>query len=106
MDAVEVESGSRQRSSPKLCSTELLNYDRNSIMNIDPILAELRKQRTLLKDQLARAEKAIEVLSGLSLGAAGKPAGKKRKMSAAARAKIAAYQRARWAKINAAKKKG
>jgi hypothetical protein len=70
-------------------------------MNTDTIVAELRKQRKNLKDQLSRTEKAIAALSGLSVGPVGKP--KRRKMSAAARAKIAAFQKARWAKLRAAK---
>jgi hypothetical protein len=74
-------------------------------MNTDTIVAELRKQRNHLKDQLARTEKAIAALSGLSLGPAAKHVARKWKMSAAARAKIAAFQKARWAKIKAAKKK-
>jgi hypothetical protein len=75
-------------------------------MNTDIIVAELRKQRNHLKDQLAQTEKAIAALSALSPGLAAKPARRRWKMSAAARARIASFQKARWAKIRAAKKKG
>jgi hypothetical protein len=59
-----------------------------------------RAQRDL--EKLSVAIKALESLEG-SVAATGetKP---KRKMSAAARARIAAFQRARWAKIKAQKK--
>jgi hypothetical protein len=63
------------------------------------IISQLRKQATQLKNQLARTEAAIEALTGLG-GSVGKGR-RKRKMSAAARAKIGAAQRARWKKWKA-----
>ena len=50
------------------------------------IVSQLRKQAAHLKDQLARTEAAIEALTGYA-SSVGK-VGRKRKMSAAARAKI------------------
>ncbi|MFO1485239.1 MAG: hypothetical protein U1F71_17900 [Verrucomicrobiaceae bacterium] len=47
-----------------------------------------------------------ELASLLGESSSGKPAKKKRKMSAAARKRIADAQRARWAKQKAAEKKG
>jgi hypothetical protein len=67
------------------------------------IVSQLRKQAKHLKNQLARTEAAIEALTGRG-GAVGK-GGRKRKMSAGARAKIAAAMRARWKKWKAAKGK-
>jgi hypothetical protein len=71
-------------------------------MNTKSIISQLRKQSRHLKDQLARTEAAIEALTGQ--GGAGDKGGRKRKMSAAARAKIAAAMRARWKKWKSAKK--
>ena len=72
-------------------------------MNTNSIVTQLRKQVAHLKSQLARTEAAIEALTGRG-GVVGK-GGRKRKMSAAARAKIGAVQRARWKKWKASKKK-
>jgi len=59
-----------------------------------------RAQRDL--EKLSLAIKALEQLGG-RVAVAGETKAK-RKMSAAARARIAAFQRARWAKIKAQKK--
>lgn len=66
-------------------------------------MADLGAVLAQLKVERAKLDKAIAVLSGLN----GKPSGGggKRKLSAAARARIAAAQRARWAKFNAKKGK-
>jgi hypothetical protein len=56
-----------------------------------------------LVDQRDRLNRAIEALGGIASGSSGRK-GKKRILSAAARQKIAAAQRARWAKYRAAKK--
>jgi hypothetical protein len=69
-------------------------------MNTENILVELRKQKSHLSNQLGRVDKAILALTGLSGGLANS-APKKRHMSAAARRKIGAAQRARWAKQKA-----
>jgi len=63
----------------------------------------LRQSLTTEKAKLEARLGAINHALGGALKAAGKPA-KKKKFSAAARAAIAAAQRARWAKIKAAKK--
>ena len=72
-------------------------------MNTNSIVSQLRKHAAHLKNQLACTEAAIEALTGQG-GAVGK-GGRKRRMSAADRAKIGAAQRARWKKWKAAKKK-
>jgi len=71
-------------------------------MNVPEILAELR-------EQLIRVDSAISALErvhGTSHRGPGRPKGKRRTMSAEARAKIGAAQRARWAKQKRAAKKG
>ena len=55
-----------------------------------------------LKAERAKLDRAIEALSGLTGKAGG--GGGKRKLSAEARARIAAAQRARWAKFKKEKK--
>ena len=72
-------------------------------MNPNTIVFQLRKQATHLKDQLSRTEKAIELLTGHASSVGN--GRRKRKMSAAARAKIGAAQRARWKKWKAGKGK-
>lgn len=52
-----------------------------------------------IKDKLAALEKQLAAI----LGSASAPAPKKSRMSAAARAKIAAAQKARWAKVKGKK---
>jgi 2C-methyl-D-erythritol 2,4-cyclodiphosphate synthase len=73
----------------------------SSITNVS--VQQLR-QAANLKEKIAALEKELHQL----LGSATKPAvvkvPKKRGMSAAGRASVAAAQRARWAKIKAAKK--
>jgi len=65
------------------------------------IIAEIRQD-------IARMEKVIELLGGVKTVSidevVGKPRKPRRKISAAGRRRIAAAQRARWAKIRAAKK--
>jgi len=72
---------------------------------ISALVKALQKQRDNVQGELDRLDTALAALQGLSGGKApktvGRPAGKRRKMSAAARAKIGAAQRARWAKQKA-----
>ena len=63
-------------------------------MDIASILAQLKLERD-------RLDKAIAALSGL--GGTGRASGRKRVLSSAARARIAAAQRARWKKWKAKK---
>ena len=67
------------------------------------ILSALKTEASKLEQQLDTLNSAIKALGGNSLG---RPDGrrKKRHMSASARARIAKAQRARWAKVRAAKK--
>ena len=63
------------------------------------------KRIIALKQQIERLSAKLESLAGGSSAAAGSAPRKKWTMSAAARKKIAAAQRARWAKVRAAKSK-
>ena len=66
---------------------------RNPMADLDAIVAQLKAER-------AKLDKAIEALSGVSGKSGG---GGRHRLSAAARARIAAGQRARWAKFKAKK---
>lgn len=73
------------------------------------LTANQLRQAAGLKDKIEALNKKLAVIVGYSAAktAGAPPAAKKirRKMSAAARAKIAAAQKLRWAKVNAAKPK-
>lgn len=64
------------------------------------ILAALKNEASKLQHQLDTVNAAIKVLGGKN----GVGPAKKRHFSASARAKMAKAQKARWAKIKAAKK--
>jgi uncharacterized coiled-coil DUF342 family protein len=68
---------------------------------------QLRKKRNNLAAELRQIDQAIKALSklGFAVQRISRMEGPKRKMSAAARRRIAAAQRARWAKVHAAKRK-
>ncbi|MHB8522253.1 MAG: hypothetical protein ACYDH9_16050 [Limisphaerales bacterium] len=61
------------------------------------------KRAVALKEQIDALQAQLTHLLGGTGGQAATPSGKKRTMSASARARIAAAQRDRWAKIHAAK---
>ena len=62
-------------------------------------LKSLRSERTRTRKKLRQLEKAIAVLRGLSTNSTPRT-GRRRRMSASARRKIAAAQRKRWAKFH------
>ena len=67
------------------------------------ILSALKSEASKLQKQLNSINSAIEILGGKnSVGRVKR--GKKRRLSASARARIAKAQRARWAKVRAAKR--
>lgn len=85
---------------PSGSGTLLLNHVcyHSDMTDLSSILKELITERD-------RLSAAIAALQGVSNGASPKGrTSKRRKMSAAARARIAAAQRARWAKVRAKKK--
>ena len=63
------------------------------------ILSELEQERVLLTNQLAALGNALAALNGPTSNGATRPM----RLSTAARARIAAAQRARWAKVNGKK---
>ncbi|MGA8500274.1 MAG: hypothetical protein WB683_01890 [Candidatus Sulfotelmatobacter sp.] len=70
--------------------------------NVSVIVKQLKKERDKVEKQLSGLNAALAAFVGTYYGA--KATRKKRTMSAAARKRIAAAQRARWAKIKAKKK--
>jgi hypothetical protein len=71
-----------------------------NLKGVVSVVGQLKKQKASLQQQLGRVESALAVLGKLN-GAGG---GARRPLSVAARRRIAAAQRARWAKVRAAKK--
>jgi hypothetical protein len=67
------------------------------------LLKQLKKERDQVQKQLSGLNAAIAAFAGVYAGT--KPARKKRTISAAGRKRIAAAQRARWAKVKAKKGK-
>ena len=67
------------------------------------VASQLQKERTRLEDELHRVSAALTAFGKVYLRGS-KGIRKKRTISAAGRKRIAAAQRARWAKIKAAKK--
>ena len=66
--------------------------------NLSGIVKQLKRERDRVEQQLSGLNAALTAFAGAYRGTA-KPTRKRRKMSAKARAKIAAAQRARWAKV-------
>ncbi len=71
--------------------------------NLSGIVRQLKKERDRVEQQLSGLNAALAAFAGVYRGSA-KPKRKRRKMSAKSRAKIAAAQRARWAKVRAKRK--
>ena len=69
-------------------------------MDLSGLIKELKAEKDLMQRHLTGIDAALAAFAG----AYTKPRRKRRKMSAAAREKIAAAQRARWAKFRAKKK--
>jgi capsid protein len=78
-----------------------------TMANLAETLRDLVRERSRMAGQVRKLDKAIGVLRQLTKGNSGsvgrQPRRKRRAMSAAARKKIAAAQRARWAKWKAKK---
>jgi hypothetical protein len=68
---------------------------------VSTIVQQLKKERDRVERQLTGLNAALSAFVGVYGGT--KPTRKRRKLSAKARAKIAAAQRARWAKVRAKK---
>jgi hypothetical protein len=79
------------------------------MMNLAKAVLQLKNEREQTRRRLEQLDSALSALAGLG-GPSGKTGraqtlgGKRRTMSAAARKRIAAAQRARWAKWKAARR--
>lgn len=71
--------------------------------NVSLIVKQLKKERDRVDKQLSGLNAALAAFVGTYYGAKPTPTRKRRKISAAGRKRIAAAQRARWAKIRARK---
>ena len=71
--------------------------------DVSSIVKQLKKERDRVAKQLSGLEAALTAFASAYSGT--KPSRKRRKMSAKSRAKIAAAQRARWAKFRKSAKK-
>jgi hypothetical protein len=71
--------------------------------NVSKIVKQMKKEREKVEKQLSALNLALSAFVGTYYGNGAKPTRKKRTMSAAGRRKIAAAQRARWAKVRAKK---
>jgi hypothetical protein len=69
--------------------------------NVSSIVAQLKLERDRVEKQLSGLNAALTAFANVYGGS--KPSRKRRKMSVAARKKIAAAQRRRWAKVRKAK---
>lgn len=73
--------------------------------NLSQVLVGLQKERKRMQQELRRLEGAIGALKGLATGNHSGGLGRTRpRLSVAARRRIAAAQRARWAKVRQEKK--
>jgi hypothetical protein len=76
----------------------------NHMVNVSVIVKHLKKEKDKTEKQLSALNLALAAFIGTYYGGGTKPTrNKKRTISAAGRKKIAAAQRARWAKIRAKK---
>jgi hypothetical protein len=69
---------------------------------VSSIVKQLKRERDKVERQLSGLNAALSAFAGVYAGT--KPTLKRRKLSAQARARIAAAQRARWAKVKREKK--
>ena len=82
-------------------SAMILSLEGESMGTVSSIVKQLKKERDRVEKQLSGLNAAISAFAGVYAGV--KPTRKRRKLSAKARAKIAAAQRKRWAKVRATK---
>jgi hypothetical protein len=72
--------------------------------NLFAVMQQLKRERESAQEQVKGFDAALAVLGSLTSLESKSRTGKRRTMSASARRKIAAAQRARWAKFRAGKK--
>jgi len=83
---------------PKFIQKEIT--DSMATIEIAKIMKTLRTERTHTKKELKKLDNVIAVLRDLSTNSMSARHGKRRRMSAAGRKKVAAAQRIRWAKFH------
>jgi hypothetical protein len=71
---------------------------------VSKVVKQLDKERTRLANELHKVTAALTAFGKVYLDGA-KPTRRRRKLSAKARARISAAQKARWAKVRAKQKK-
>ncbi|HVI09805.1 MAG TPA: hypothetical protein VND65_16080 [Candidatus Binatia bacterium] len=74
--------------------------------DLDAVLEQLKQERRRAEGELKQLDKVIRELSKVRTQASPDIGAKKNRLSPAARERIAAAQRARWAKVRAASKTG
>jgi hypothetical protein len=85
-----------------LLSVEIPTRGGTTLANLSGILKQLKEERAQVEWQLSGLDAAIRAFANVYTGA--KPGRKRRKMSAKGRARIAAAQRARWARVKGQQK--
>ncbi|MGA3090627.1 MAG: hypothetical protein ABSD75_18645 [Terriglobales bacterium] len=73
---------------------------------IESVVGQLQQERSRLENELRRVSTALTTFGKVYMQGGKVAASRKRTISAAGRKRIAAAQRARWAKVRAAKKAG
>jgi hypothetical protein len=94
--------GRNKRTNKLSCIIALNIYYPTNMSNLTALTSSQLKRAADLKDKIEALSSQLDALLGGSAAAGGKR-GRKGGMSAAGRAKIAAAQKARWAKIKSAK---
>jgi len=72
---------------------------------VNSVIDQLQQERSRLENELHRVSAALSAFGKVYFSGKKVTTGKKRTISAAGRKRIAAAQRARWAKVRAAQKK-
>jgi hypothetical protein len=92
---------------PRATAGLLLKFDPMAKTLIQNVVKQLERERIRLQTELNRVSAALTAFGRAYLGGAkpGRAGSKRRTMSAAGRKRIAAAQRARWAKWKAKQKK-
>ena len=92
---------------PRLAAGLLLKSNAMAKTLMQNVVQQLEHERTRLQTELQKVSAALTAFGRAYLGGAksGRALGKRRTISAAGRKRIAAAQRARWAKVRAKQKK-
>jgi hypothetical protein len=83
-------------------SGNILRQEATNLANFSGIVGQLKEERAQVERQLRGIDAAIRAFANVY--SAAKPGRQRRKMSAKGRARIAAAQRARWAKVKGQQK--